>query len=133
VYDDRLMKHFIELEAWQKGMELLKEVYRLSSKLPKEEKYNLKSQMRRASTSILTNIAEGFGRVTGPDKAHKYTISRGECTEVHALLIISIELGQITNDDAAYAIELISETGKLTSELIRKYSTLRIPQSQPQP
>ncbi|MBU0767102.1 four helix bundle protein [Patescibacteria group bacterium] len=124
------MKDFTDLEAWQKGMNLLKEVYKITGSFPKEEKYNLTSQMRRASTSVLTNTAEGFGRSTSPDKAYRYTIARGECTEVHALLIISVELGIITMEDAKSAIELTSDTGKLLSGLIRKYSSSK-PQPQP--
>ena len=117
------MRDFTDLDAWQKGMKLLKEVYRITDSFPKEEQYNLTSQMRRAAISVLTNTAEGFGRSTSPDKTHRYTIARGECTEVHALLIISVELGRITMEDAKSAIELTSDTGKLLSGLIRKYSS----------
>ena len=76
------------------------------------------SQMRRASSSILANLAEGFGRITPADKKHKYLISRSECMEVHAFLLIAAELEYIDNELSQKAIELTRQTGKLLSGLI---------------
>lgn len=56
------MNSFTDLDAWKVGMQLLKEVYALTKRLPKHEQYELASQLRRASTGILLNLAEGFGR-----------------------------------------------------------------------
>jgi four helix bundle protein len=90
------MQSFTDLEAWKKGMILVKEIHRLSGKLPTNEQFGLISQMRRSSTSILANLAEGFSRSTAPDKSHKYTISRGECSETQAFLYICIEFNYFT-------------------------------------
>ena len=60
------MKSYTDLEAWKVALDLVVEIYRITKKLPKEERYGLTSQLRRSSTSILANIAEGFGRFTYP-------------------------------------------------------------------
>jgi len=116
------MSSFTTLTAWQIGMELMKESYRLTEQYPKAELFGLTSQIRRASTSILANLAEGFSRRTHADKAHKYTIARGECSEVYALMLMSIELQYISQEQAQRAIALTQRTGKLISGLIRTYS-----------
>ena len=112
------VESFTDLQAWQKGLRLSKEVYKLSGKFPRSELFALTSQIRRASTSILANIAEGFGRYTYADKAHKYTIARGECSEVHAFLLIAQELNLIAPDEIGDAIELSKEVGRILSGLI---------------
>lgn len=103
-------------------MELVKEIYRLSKLFPKDEQFGITSQIRRSSTSVLANLAEGFSRVTPADKAHKYTIARAENSETCAFLYIVIELGILKNDQAAKAFILYEETGKLLTGLINYYS-----------
>lgn len=117
------MESFIDLEAWKKGMLLVKEIYRLSKKFPKEEQFGLTSQIRKSATSTLANLAEGFGRASPPDKAHKYTIARGENSETHAFLFIAIELGFITKDDTSHALDLCAEVGRILTGLIQVYSS----------
>ncbi len=112
------MKHFSELDAWKNGLELVREVYLLTQLLPKEELYGITSQLRRASTSILANIAEGFGRFTYPDKATKYTIARGECAEVEAFLLIIVALSFITHERSKRALQLVERERRLLSGLI---------------
>ena len=112
------MKTFTDLQAWQVGLELVKEIYRLTKKFPKEELYGLTSQMRRSSVSILANIAEGFGRFTYPDKANKYTIARGECSETEAFLLIAIALGFVSTAETQKAMERTQRVGRLVSGLI---------------
>jgi four helix bundle protein len=76
------------------------------------------SQLRRAAVSILANLAEGFGRYTYADKAHKFTISRGESTEIEALLLICIALKLATEKKTAKSLELTRRVGKMLSGLI---------------
>lgn len=119
------MESYTDLDAWKVGMELVKEVYSLTKKFPKEELYGLMAQMKRSSTSILANIAEGFGRFTYPDKANKYTIARGECSETEAFLFIAVELKFVTNTEATGALELAKRERQVLSGLItscRKHS-----------
>jgi four helix bundle protein len=126
------MQSFTDLEVWQTGLLLIKEIYRLTKKFPKEEQYAMTSQLRRSSTSILANIAEGFGRFTYADKAHKYTIARGECTEVEAFLYISSSVDFVTIADCAYAVDLTRQVGRMTSGLIRSCKNPRSSLPSPQ-
>jgi four helix bundle protein len=112
------MKHFTELIAWRNGLDLVAEVYKLSSLFPSEERFGLTSQIRKSSTSILANVAEGFGRFTYPDKAAKYLISRGETLETEAHLFIAIHLGFISQDQASHALHLVRVEYKILSGLI---------------
>ena len=100
-------------------MDLVEEVYRLTQKLPKEETYGLVSQLRRAAVSVVANIAEGFGRYTYADKAHKYRISRGEATEIDALLHITVRLKMLSQEETQKAFTLVNSTGRLLSGLIK--------------
>jgi len=115
------MKSFTELQAWKTGMELMKDIHLLTKTFPAEEKFGITQQMRRASTSILANLAEGFSRRTAADKAHKYTIARGECSELLAFLYMSMELGYIPKEKEATALALTERTGKLLSGLIHAH------------
>lgn len=115
---NRMVQSFTDLLAWQTAFELAKEVHRLIEKLPYEEKYITGKQLRRSVKSILANIAEGFSRHTYPDKAAKYTISRGENSEVKAHLLIAAGIGLLREADIQKALELSDKTGRLLSGLI---------------
>ena len=112
------MKTFTDLKAWQVGMDLVEEVFGLSCKFPKSELYGLTQQIRRSSMSVVSNIAEGFGRYTYPDKANRYTIARGECTEVLTQIIVAARLKFITEKEAERALQLSNEVGRMLSGLI---------------
>jgi four helix bundle protein len=62
-----MLRSYKELSAWQKAYQFCLEIYRLTNRFPKEEAYNLTSQIRRAAVSVPSNITEGYGRRTGPD------------------------------------------------------------------
>jgi len=91
------IKSYTDLLVWQKSMELVKEVYVITKTFPKEEIYGLTSQMRRASVSIPSNIAEGFMRQHKPEMIQFLFISLGSCGELHTQLVIAKELGFITD------------------------------------
>lgn len=113
------MQSFKDFDCWKVGIELLREVYVLSSRLPAEERFGLTSQVRRASVSILANIAEGCGRFTFADKGSKFIIARGECSEVEALLIIISSLGFANEESTAKALSLADREAKILSGIIR--------------
>ncbi len=96
----------------------MKAVYNLTQDFPKEERYELTCQLRKAVTSILANLAEGTARFSYADKAHKFVIARGESAEVEAFLLISIELGYCTNIQACKAFDLNTEVMCMLSGLI---------------
>lgn len=92
------MHNLKELKIWHKAMELTKEVYRLIAGFPKEEKYGLTSQIRRADVSIPPNIAEGAGRNSKKEFVQFLSISNGSSYEPQTQLILSKNFNLISDD-----------------------------------
>ena len=93
------VKSYKELLIWQKGIQIVLKVYKLTHSFPKDEIYALTSQLKRASVSIPSNIAEGFGRQTDKSFNHFLNISRGSLNEIETQLIIAKELGFIQDEN----------------------------------
>jgi four helix bundle protein len=85
-------RSYRDFEAWQKAMQLSVKVYALSRSFPREELYGMTSQLRRASISIVSNIAEGHGRGTKAQLVQFLSMARGSVFEVEAQLLLSAEL-----------------------------------------
>ena len=117
-------QHYSKLLVWQKAMELTDEVYALTRILPKEERYGLSNQMRRAVVSIPSNIAEGQGRQSAKDVKQFLCVARGSTFETETQLLICTRLGFFTYDQADRALSLCSEIARILSSLILKYSNL---------
>lgn len=94
------MAHFKELIVWQKSINLVTEIYRITEKFPPNEIYGLTSQLRRASVSVPSNIAEGNTRRSKADYLQFLRIARGSCSEIETQIIISKNLGFI--DDTIF-------------------------------
>lgn len=92
------IKSYKDLLIWQKGIKIVCLVYPLVKSFPQEELYALTSQIKRASVSIPSNIAEGYGRNTDKSFSHFLDISRGSLFEIETQLLIANELGFITNE-----------------------------------
>lgn len=92
------IKSYKDLLIWQKGIKIVCLVYPLVKSFPQEELYALTSQIKRASISIPSNIAEGYGRNTDKSFSHFLDISRGSLFEIETQLLIANELGFITNE-----------------------------------
>ena len=90
------MKDFRQLKVWEKSHQLALAVYKVTAKFPKEELYGLTSQIRRASMSIPTNIAEGCGRNTDAEFARFLQIAMGSASETEYQLLLSHDLGFLT-------------------------------------
>lgn len=111
---------FEKLEVWKEAKEFTKIIYQITSKFPNAEKFGLTSQLRRASISICSNIAEGSARKTNKDKAHFTTISFSSAVEVLNQLIISKELEFIPEQDYIDCrLKIESITNKLNA--LRNY------------
>ena len=93
------MIDFKELQIWKLASEFNKEVYKIALKFPKEETYGLTSQLKRASISISSNIAEGCGRRTNKDFISFLHTSMGSLKEVENILITAKDLGFISQSD----------------------------------
>ena len=111
---------FRDLSIWQKAMELVDEAYILIKKLPKEETYALSDQIRRAAVSVPSNIAEGFKRNSDRDFIHFLSISSGSIAELETQIEIALRQNMISQNDAANALDLCNETGKMISSFIGK-------------
>jgi len=107
------VKSYKELLIWQKGIKIVVLVYKLTRGFPKEEIYALTSQLKRASVSIPSNIAEGFGRQTDKSFNHFLNISRGSLNEIETQLIIAKELDFISDILFNEIMFLIEEESKM--------------------
>ena len=87
------MQRFTEIKAWQRSHALVLDVYRLSAEFPREERYGITSQLRRADVSVPTNIAEGAKRMSGADYARFLNIAEASLAETEYLLMLSRDLG----------------------------------------
>ncbi|MFZ1313458.1 MAG: four helix bundle protein [Chitinophagaceae bacterium] len=107
---------FTEMPVWQLATEIVKDVYKLTEKLPKREDYALCGQLRSAAVSISGNIAEGFGRGHKKDKINFYYYSRGSACEVRSHLLA----GKAANYFEDQEIEIIiAKCLKISEELNR--------------
>ena len=109
------------LIAYQKGKEVVKRTYKLLKKFPSEERYAMCDQLRRASVSITSNIAEGINRYSVKDKSHFIEMAFGSLMEVSSQFEIAEELGYITVEDRMSMDELIKEEARLLSGLQSSY------------
>lgn len=107
-----------DLLVWQRAMDLVETCYRLTADFPQEEKFGLTSQIRRASTSIPANIAEGFGRWNPADFARFVAIASGSLRELDTHLLISTRLGYLNTS-------LANPTLRKTEELARMLYRIR--------
>ena len=102
-----------DLRVWQNAMELVVSVYHETQGFPKEELYGLTSQMRRASVSIPSNIAEGKGRSTDRDRALFFCHARGSLFELETQILIAQRLRYLTATSAEALIKISTELGRI--------------------
>jgi four helix bundle protein len=108
-----------ELIVWQRAIELLVEIYRLTPCLPRDERFGITSQLHRAAVSVSANIAEGNGRRHRAEYAHHVSIARGSTLEVESLLLAAIRLGMLDEDRAATALRQLDEISRMLNALYR--------------
>ena len=111
------------LIAYQKAKEVVKHTYKLLKKFPAEERYAMSDQLRRASVSITSNIAEGINRYSVKDKSHFIEMSYGSLMEVSSQFEIAEELGYITVEERLSMDQLIEEVARLLSGLQKTFKT----------
>ena len=97
--DDGYIRSFEDLRVWQEAMALAEQVYELCGQLPKEEKYALANQMKRASVSIPSNIAEGSDRNGTKELIQFLYIARGSLAELQTQLMLSVRLKLVSGCD----------------------------------
>ena len=111
-----------KLIAYQKAKDVVKETYRLLKKFPSEERFAMCSQLRRASVSITSNIAEGVNRYSVKDKSHFIEMAYGSLMEVSSQFEIAEELGYISSDDQLRMDQLVDEVARLLSGLLKSFN-----------
>jgi four helix bundle protein len=114
------MKNNKDLNVWRKAHELVLTIYRITKSFPKEEQFNLISQLRRAGTSIPTNIAEGGGKYTQRDFAKFLQDAQGSSHEVEYLSFLSYELGYLKDGDFKALDSNINEVKAMLIGLLNK-------------
>ena len=110
-----------KLIAYQKAKDVVKRTYQLLKKFPSDEKHAMCNQLRRASVSITSNIAEGINRYSVKDKSHFIEMSYGSLMEVSSQFEIAEELGYITAEERLSMDQLIEEVARLLSGLQKTY------------
>lgn len=114
------MRNFREFKIWEKSIQIVIPVYQITKSFPTEEKFGLTSQMRRASVSIASNIAEGCSRQSSMEFKRFLDISLGSAYELETQLIISGELDFITKDQLSAFLPDLIALQKQINALINK-------------
>ena len=113
-----MLKNYKDLTVWQKSYELCFKIYRITAEFPNEERYGLTSQIRRAAVSILSNIAEGYGRKTTVDYIRMLYISYGSVCELETQILLAGDLGYIEKGELGIARKDVAEIERMLKALI---------------
>ena len=113
------MRPHQRLEVWIKALELVIEIYRRTERFPREERYGLTSQIRRAAVSIPANIAEGAGRQSKKDFARFLSNAQGSASELETELTIAQKLGYLDESAFEKSIDELDRIGRLITGLNR--------------
>jgi len=108
---------FADLTVWQEAHKLTLEIYKLTARFPAAEKYGIISQLRRSSSSVPPNIAEGFGRATTRELLRCLQIARGELEETRYFVLLSRDLGYVTSQDWEIVGQRCTSIGRLINAL----------------
>ena len=116
---ERVQSHR-DLIVWQKAMDLVVEVYRVSGMFPASERWRLIDQVSRAVVSVPANIAEGQGRGTSKDLAQFLAIARGSLNETETYLLLAVRLGYVTTEKIERGLSMLTEVSKMLGSLRAK-------------
>ena len=111
-----MKRDYRELKVWQKAMEMVTEVYRITQTFPREEIYGLTSQIRRAAVSVPSNIAEGQGRLTRGEFRQFLGHAKGSLAELETQILIAKNLGYI--NDPLRTLDRLSEVARMLNGLL---------------
>lgn len=109
-----------DLLVWQKSMDLVEAIYRVTLKLPSHEQFGLTSQLRRAAVSVPSNIAEGYGRQSSGSYRQFLSVSRGSLLELETQIELCVRLKYLTEADTVTIMRDITEISKMLTSLISK-------------
>jgi len=111
-------RQFEDIDAWQRARALIKEIYALTDQGDFARDFSLKDQIRRASVSIMSNIAEGFERDGTKEFIQFLSIAKGSVGEVKSQLYVALDRGYVTRNEFNRLSELTGETARLIAGLM---------------
>jgi four helix bundle protein len=114
------MKDFRKLKVWEKAHGLAIKVYRMTSGFPRSEAFGLTAQMRGASVSIASNLAEGCGRGSDSELGRFAEIAMGSASELEYQILLAKELGYLADADSTHVAADIEEVKRMLFGLIRR-------------
>lgn len=126
------MRDYRKLKVWEKGHELVKDIYRVSSQFPADEKYGITNQLRRAAVSVPTNIAEGCGQNSEAQLCRFLSIASGSLSECDYLLFLSSELGMISEPDYSNLSSNVISLSKMLRTFMERFSETQMPMAKSQ-
>jgi four helix bundle protein len=112
-------ERFEDIEAWKKARSLVNMIYEITSAGDFARDYGLKDQIRRASVSVLSNIAEGFEREGNNEFCRFLMMAKGSCGEVRAQLYVALDQHYITTEQFERAVRLAVEVSRMISGLVK--------------
>ena len=113
-----MAQHYKDLVAWQKAMDLVVEVYKISDCFPRREIYSLADQVRRAAVSVPSNIAEGQAHFNRGEFLHFLRHASGSLAEIETQMLIAQRLDYVSEAQAKGMLEHVHEVGRILSGLI---------------
>ncbi len=119
------VKDFRDLQVWQKAHQLTLMVYRLTASFPRDERYGLTSQLRRSSSSIAANLAEGCGRNGDAELARFCSIAMGSASELEYHLLLARDLNLVNTADSAALAKQTSEVKRMLTGFQQKLTADR--------
>jgi four helix bundle protein len=111
------MRPHENLEVWKKAVDFVVTIYKHTSSFPKDERFGLTSQIRRASVSVAANIAEGAGRKSQKEFAYFLSNSQGSASEIDTELLIAHKLNYINENDYLFLKQYLDEIGRMLTGL----------------
>jgi four helix bundle protein len=114
-----MLKNYKELKVWQKAYQLCLEIYRITKEFPKDEKYGLTSQIRRAAVSIPSNIAEGYGRKSIGEYIQALYVAYGSNCELETQILLSGDLRFVGKEDLSRLQKEIGDVERMLKGLIQ--------------
>ena len=112
-------KKFEEIECWKRARELTRRIYEVTNRTAFARDFGLKDQIRRASVSVMSNIAEGYDRSGTAEFVHFLATAKGSAAEVSSQLYVALDQGYIQENEFIEINSLASETGKMVAGLMR--------------
>ncbi|SNR67787.1 four helix bundle protein [Lutibacter agarilyticus] len=117
------MRNFRKYQVWELGHQITLDVYKLTMSFPKNEQYGLTSQMKRASSSVPANIAEGCGRESEVEFKRFLVIANGSATELEYFLILVKDLNIVSEKDITNLVGKVDQLKRSLNKLISKINT----------